>query len=95
MYRKEIWSVQTILHVWSKAKIILGQNPLTYRKDNCGAIIRFNDHGNRESKFGWEIDHIIPKSQYGSDLLFNLQPLQWENNAAKGDSTILRCAVRS
>ena len=34
----------------------------------------------RGSIYGWEIDHIKPKKDGGSDDLSNLRPLQWEAN---------------
>lgn len=37
-------------------------------------------------EYGWEIDHIKPSSLGGSDGLYNLQPLQWENNRSKSDN---------
>ena len=95
MHQKNKWDNQTILQVWSKAEVTNNNNPAIFRKDACDAWIKFQDHGNRNSQYGWEIDHIIPDSQNGSDELDNLQPLQWENNVKKGDSQVLKCAVRS
>ena len=43
-------------------------------------------YGKTESDYGWEIDHIRPKSMMGSDFISNLQPLQWQNNRSKGDN---------
>jgi len=37
------------------------------------------------SRFGWTIDHILPKARGGTNALKNLRPLHWLNNAAKGD----------
>lgn len=75
--------------VWRRGTFVPGY---TWRKDKCGAPIKREDYGNRESKYGWEIDHINPD---GSDNLENLQPLQWKNNVAKSDSKGGRwtCAV--
>lgn len=76
-----------ILAVWQKGTVIPGMDPARFRKDRCGAIIEWNKyadkthHGN-----GWEIDHINPVSNGGSDELWNLRPLQWQNNRAKGDN---------
>jgi len=76
-----------------KGKIVLNNDPKIYRRDACGAWMKFNDHGDREAKYGWEIDHIHPESLGGTDELNNLQPLHWKNNVKKGDSPILKCEI--
>ncbi len=73
-------------NVWSKGQTIAGHDPDVRRRDACGRAIRFNDHGNTNSEFGWEIDHIFPTSLGGGDALDNLQPLYWATNRKKGDT---------
>ncbi len=78
------FSEQTIQAVWEKGRIIRDKNPDVWRKDACGALIRRSQYGELTST-GWEIDHKNPRSNQGTDVLRNLQPLQWENNRHKGD----------
>jgi len=66
--------------VWAKGNIIFGQDSNNIRRDDMGNVIHHDDYGNRKSAYGWEIDHIVPVSQKGSDDLSNLRPLQWEAN---------------
>lgn len=91
---KKVFSQDIINQVWAKGIIIPGIDPNYVRKDICGATIFKSEYGNIDSKYGWEVDHIKPTSNHGTDDLFNLQPLQWENNRAKGDGP-LKCVVRS
>lgn len=79
---------ETIQKVWEKAKITSG-DPNIWRKDECSAWINRAKYGDRDSKYGWEIDHISPN---GSDSLSNLRPLHWKNNVDKSDGR-LKCNV--
>ena len=75
----------TVAAVWQKGQAVQGHDPNVYRKDRCGAWMQRSEHG-KTTKYGWEIDHIEPVAQDGTDDLSNLQPLYWENNRHKGDS---------
>lgn len=85
------WTDHEKWAVWQKGLEIQGNDPSVWRSDICGHTMKYAEHGNRESEYGWEIDHILAVANGGSDLLGNLQPLNWENNAAKGDSMNWRC----
>ncbi|MCL5268801.1 MAG: HNH endonuclease [Bacteroidetes bacterium] len=72
--------------VWEKAYAVAGYDPSLWRRDKCGALIRKLYYGDIQSQFGWEIDHVRPVSEGGTDALINLEPMQWENNRHKGNS---------
>ena len=88
------WTHEQKSAVWNKAQIVGTNDPNVFRKDECGAWIKWSEYGNRNSEYGWEIDHIMPKSRGGSDSAANLRPLHWENNASKSDGRLV-CAVRA
>lgn len=73
----------TIKQVWFKGIVVAGYDSNLWRKDEYGAWIGRSYYGDRNSQYGWEIDHIRPKSHGGGDELSNLRPLQWENNVAR------------
>jgi hypothetical protein len=75
-----------VQQVWEKGSPTY--DSANWRKDCCGAWIRRGARGNRSSDYGWEIDHIDPN---GGDDIRNLQPLQWENNAAKANQLRWNC----
>ena len=83
-----------IRSVWNKGHIVPGVDSSLRRKDDCGAWISWNQHGNRTADFneGWEIDHIRALANGGSDLISNLRPVHWRNNARKSDGSLV-CAV--
>lgn len=85
------WTHEEKSAVWFKAQAVEGQDGNAWRKDACGAWIGWRFYGDRNSQYGWEIDHIDP---HGGDALSNLRPLQWENNLAKSDGRLV-CVVRA
>lgn len=80
--------------VWASARIIEGYDASRIRQDACGAWIAYADFNNRNSIFGWEIDHIYPihkleqlkvtENLWNNPL--NLRALHWKNNCSKGNS---------
>jgi hypothetical protein len=85
------WSEETKKAVWNKGRIIPDYSSLIWRWDKCGKVMKFSEYGNRNSENGWEIDHINPVSNDGSDDISNLQPLNWKNNADKADKLNWTC----
>lgn len=83
------WTEQEKSFVWSRAEEVFGVDPAKFRKDSCGAWMGWEFYGDRNSPFGWEIDHVSPG---GGNSLSNLQALQWDNNVAKSDGQH-RCPV--
>jgi HNH endonuclease len=74
---------------WSKAKVIsVSFEQLGIREDGYGARIKWVDYGNRDSGFGWEIDHSVPKDRGGSDNYNNLRPLFWRTNVEKSNKIL-------
>lgn len=80
--------------VWGKGVSVPNNDPKIFRKDQCGAWIKYSDYGNRNSVHGWEIDHIKPTSNGGLDALSNLRPLHWKNNTAKSNGNLV-CVVKA
>lgn len=81
--KKEIWNKGVVDDKYPSERV---------RKDACGAFILYDEFGNRNSIFGWEIDHIYPASilhekdvpEEQIDSILNLRPINWKNNASKG-----------
>ncbi|MFM5297229.1 HNH endonuclease signature motif containing protein [Aeromonas veronii] len=78
------FSQTDIDNVWNKLnQDSAGNEEKGFRKDQCSAWILKSAYGKRHSKYGWEIDHITPKSNGGTDELSNLRALHWKNNVVR------------
>jgi len=86
---------KTKQQVWEMGTVVENYDRNIWRKDAAQAWIRRNDYGNRDSQYGWEIDHIHPDSEGGVDELSNLRPLQWKNNVAKQDGRLKHAVTSS
>jgi hypothetical protein len=81
-------SEDLLQRVWEKGDAANFDSEI-WRKDQCGAWISRIRHGDRNSDYGWEIDHITPD---GGDDPSNLRPLQWKNSLEKATGG-LKCPV--
>ncbi len=88
------YSDDIIWTIWSKGEIFGGNDPVFWRKDECGAWIFRGHYENRNSEYGWIIDHIKPLSEGGTDDISNLRPMHWENTIRKADGNI-ECQITS
>lgn len=89
------FSQDIVNKVWQKATYVSPDAEAKgFRKDQCTAWIQRTAYGNRNSDYGWEIDHITTKDDGGGDELSNLRPLHWRNNVAKSGGRLV-CVVKS
>lgn len=80
------------LEFWNNTNIVDGENENEVRRDASGAIIHYSEYKNRDSIYGWEIDHIYPRALLEAagvpealiNNLANLRAMNWQNNVSKG-----------
>ncbi len=73
-----------VQEVWEKGKPIPGKDPALHRRDSEENVLYRYAYG-KHGDMSWQVDHKVPVAKDGSDNLRNLQPLQSEANAEKGD----------
>jgi hypothetical protein len=76
---------EMIARVWAKAHKNCHHVDLE-AYDMSGRLMLWDEYRNRNSEFGWEIDHILPRERGGRTVIENLQPLNWRTNEEKSDA---------
>lgn len=98
------YSNDLLNELWEKATPVDGYDSTLVRKDPCGAWIQRDKYNDRDSDFGWEVDHVYPQAllkEKGADLdeidnIANLRAFNWHNNVSKGlDYPVYHIAVKS
>lgn len=88
------WTEEVKLAVWNKAPIARAYKSSEVRLDPCKALMHWSEYGNRDSEYGWEIDHVVPEQLLESkgvprnviDNIDNLRPMHWNNNLKKSNA---------
>lgn len=97
-------TTELINQVWEKGIVVPNYPKDIIRKDACGAWIVKDQYSKEESSFGWEIDHIMPKSmligvvsdESKIDNILNLRPFNIANNKSKkGDYPSYHASVKA
>ena len=68
---------ETVQGVWEKARATNDQDPDEWRKDECGAWIKFDQYVHNASEYGCKIEIVKSVDQQELD---NLRPFQHENS---------------
>ena len=75
------WTEEELDVIFSKATLVLGE----LRKDASGEYIHRDAYGEAEHPWGWEVDHIKPISEGGTNKLSNLRPLNIPANRGRNN----------
>eukprot|EP00971_Amphidinium_carterae_P307012 6101233-Amphidinium_carterae.1 len=79
-------SKQNVDKLWEMSKEIKGKDPDLYRRSADGSTMYKHNYG-KDSKMGYQVDHIKARSSGGSDNIRNLQLLNSHYNMSKGSSS--------
>jgi hypothetical protein len=71
--------------IWEKGRPIWGKDPALWRSDDFGNLMYRWAYGKYWEPYGWEIDHVIPKSRGGTDDIANLRPVTCAANRSRQD----------
>lgn len=81
-----LYTEEVINKIWQTARKVDSLDANMVRKDPCGAWIVRDKYGMADNEYGWEIDHIYPKSMGGDDNLQNLRAMHCANARSKSDN---------
>lgn len=71
--------------IWRKGRIIPNFDQNVWRWDDIGNVMFKSAYGQMENKYGWNVDHIVPQSMGGLDVIENLRPLNCYTNSVRQD----------
>lgn len=92
------YSKKQIEEAWDTARRVDGLDAALWRLDPCDALIYRDGYG-QETRYGWNIDHVIPKTLFKDSNGYDSTPhnrraMHWENNASKADDfPAYKCAT--
>lgn len=78
---------ERVQEVWDKGRTIPRKDSDLYRRDSMDNELYRYAYG-KHGDMSWQVDHKVPVAKGGSDNLRNLQPLQSDANAEKGDKLV-------
>lgn len=67
---------KTVQAVWEKGRATNNRDSTEWRKDECGAWIRYDQY-NKSAEFGWKIVNVDPAA---SRSIEQLRPYHYENS---------------
>jgi hypothetical protein len=73
---------QLIDAVWAHGRVMPEADPERWRQDACGAWMRREHFGSKDSDFGWHMEQVAPGSGESAD---NLRPFNLHNRYDIGD----------
>lgn len=75
------WTEEELDAIFSKATPFLGN----VRKDAFGHYILRSAHGKSKHPLGWDVDHIKPIADGGTNEFSNLRPLNIHDNRGRNN----------
>lgn len=77
------WTEEELDVIFSKGKVSSIFSPPEYRVDDYGNLMKRDKYGDINSQLGWEVDHILPIFNGGTNIFSNLRPLNISKNRSR------------
>ena len=81
--RRPQWTEEELDAIFNKGKPSSIFSKSEYRADDYGNLIMRSRYGDASSSLGWEVDHIKPIKDGGSNEFSNLRPLKISKNRGR------------